>query len=75
MNEAPSSPTVGCSKSRCPLKRRHLYLIGSLIAIAVFVTYLTDHASRRTAIDGLVGLGVFTMVVALAAFFKAYSKD
>jgi len=75
MNEATHIPTVGSSKSRWPLKRRHIYLIGSLIAIAVFVTYLTDYASRDTAIAGLVSLGVFTMVVALAAFFKAYAKD
>ena len=75
MNEALNNPTVDSSKSRCQLKRRHIYLLGSLIAVAVFVTYLTDYASRDTAIAGLVSLAVLTMVVALAAFFKAYAKD
>ncbi len=75
MNEATHIPTVGSANSRSPLKRRHIYLIGSLIAIALFVTYLTDYASRDTAICGMVVLAAFTMVVALAAFFKAYSKD
>jgi len=46
-----------------------------VITVAVFVTYLTDYASRDTAIAGLVSLAVFTMIVALAAFFKAYAKD
>jgi hypothetical protein len=49
--------------------------LGSLIAIAVFVSYVTDYASRDTAIAGLVRLGVLTMIVALAAFFKVYAKD
>jgi hypothetical protein len=46
-----------------------------LILIAIFVTYLTDYATRDVALAGLVSLGVFTMFVALAAFFKAYAKD
>ena len=75
MNESLNNPTVDSSKWWCQLKRRHIYLLGSMIAIAVFVTYLTDYASRDTAIAGMCSLAVFTMIVALAGFFKAYAKD
>ncbi len=75
MNDAVPTPTGGVSKSKFKLKRRHLYLLGSMIAIGIFLTYLADYASRETTIDGLCALGTLTMVIALAAFFKAYSKD
>lgn len=75
MNETVSTPTGGVSKCKFKLKRRHLYLIGSMIAIGIFVTYLADDASRETTIKGLGALGTLTMFIALAAFFKAYSKD
>jgi hypothetical protein len=75
MNDAITTTTPGSSKSRFSLKRRHFYLLGSSVAIAVYVTYLADYASREATIIGMAILGTLTMVIALAAFFRAYSKD
>ncbi|HEV2435751.1 MAG TPA: hypothetical protein VG077_07110 [Verrucomicrobiae bacterium] len=75
MNDTIDNPPREVSKPKHKFKPRHFYLFGSVIAIGIFVTYLADYASRETTMVGLSALGTLTMVIALAAFFKAYSKD
>ena len=62
------------SKSRI-LKKSHFYLIGSQVAIAGFVVVLASCASREALLAGLCGLATLTMMVAFAAFFRAYVTD
>lgn len=66
--------TTGWFRRNCHIKPYVWRLLISYIVVAVFVTYLADYASCETTIKGLVMLFTITVMIALAAFFKAFSK-
>jgi hypothetical protein len=75
MNNTMTGMIGETAKSKSKLKRRHFYLVISQVAIAGFVMGLAHYASREALLAGLCGLATLTMMVAFAAFFRAYVTD
>jgi ABC-type enterochelin transport system permease subunit len=75
MNNEMTGVIGEAEKSKRMLKKRHFYLICSQVSIAAFVMFLAHYASREALLAGLCGLATVTMIVAFAAFFRAYETN
>jgi hypothetical protein len=75
MNNTMTGVVGETAKAKSKLKKRHFYLVVSQVAIAAFVMGLAHYASREALLAGLCGLATLTMMVAFAAFFRAYVTD
>ena len=75
MNNTMSGMIGETAKSKRIFSKRHVCLIGSQVAIAALVILLAGCASRLALLAGLCGLATLTLMVAFAAFFRAYVAD
>jgi hypothetical protein len=75
MNNTMTNALSETTKSKNKVKKSHFYLVGSQVAIAAFVMFLARCASREMLLAGLCGLATLTMIVAFAAFFRAYETN
>ena len=75
MNNAKTGEINQTSKPKRKLRKWHFQMLGSQVVIGGFVMYLAHYASREALLAGLCGLATLTMMVAFAAFFRAYVED
>ncbi len=62
------------TKGKLVVRPRHYKLLASIIVLAIFARWLAEQ-TPKVCLIGLTGLFALTLLIALAAFFKAYEKE